>query len=71
MRTQSIKCKSNGTPYVTHKGRRINLEEFMRITPIEINGVEFHGAAATCAWGGYLISIDDGGDTARVIEQYS
>jgi hypothetical protein len=71
MRLQSIKYTRKGDPYVTHRGQRLRLDEFMRVdTPFEHNGYEIHAVHFVSAWGGYYLHITRDGDCARVTQHY-
>ena len=58
---QEIKYTRAGAPYVTYKGARLLLDNFMRTTYKHYNGVY-----STSMFSSYLIELDTRGERARV-----
>lgn len=58
---QEVKYTRAGAPYVTYKGVRLLLDNFMRTTYKHYNGVY-----STSMFSSYLIELDARGDRARV-----
>lgn len=55
--------------YIDYNGNKIFLNQVMRLdTPIVIDGIEFHGYSTISNFGGYLVHLDDSGDSAIVID---
>jgi len=69
IRKQMIKFTGKG-PYVTHKGTRHYLEEFVTVTPFEKHGHEWHAASFLLVWGGVFISLCEDNHAAYVMEEY-
>ena len=58
---QEIKYTRAGAPYVTYKGVRLLLDNFMRI-----DYKHYHGVYSTSMFSSYLIELDARGERARV-----
>ena len=58
---QEVKFTSKGAPYVTYKGTRLLLENFMRT-----DYKHYNGAFSTSMFSSYLIELNARGDMARV-----